>query len=207
MPRPLKVALTGGIATGKSYCLAGFAERGVPTIDADVLARTVVRRGEPAWEAVRLRFGDSVMQADADIDRARLGALIFADPAARRDLEQIVHPAVYRAIRSWYETLPAGSGRIAVADIPLLFETGNEKEFDRVVATWCPEEVQISRLAKRNEMTEVEARQRIRAQMPVGEKARRAHYVIRTNGTYEETNRQIDEIVAALTGPPTKPEA
>lgn len=193
-----KVALTGGIATGKSYALARFARKGVPTIDADMLARTVVARGEPAWSAVRDRFGDGVLQSNGEIDRARLGALIFSDPAARRDLEAIIHPAVYSAIRAWYESMQDVPPHFAVADIPLLFETGHDRQFDRIVVTWCPEPVQIQRMAGRNGLSEAEARQRLAAQMPLEEKVRRAHHVIRTDGTFEETDRQIDAVIAGL---------
>lgn len=192
------MALTGGIATGKSYCLSRFARKGVPTIDADLLARTVVSRGEPAWAAVRERFGDAVLQTNGELDRARLGALVFRDTEARRALEAIIHPAVYHAIRSWFENLPERPPHFAVADIPLLFETAHEPQFDRIVVTWCPEELQIARLEARNGLSEEEARQRLAAQIPADEKRRRAHHVIRTDGSPAETDRQIDEVIAAL---------
>jgi dephospho-CoA kinase len=195
----LKIALTGGIASGKSYCLARFARKGVPVIDADVLAHAVVRRGEPAWEAVRDRFGEGVLQANGEIDRRNLAAIVFGDQGARRDLEAIIHPAVYTAIRDWYRALPADVP-IAMADIPLLYETGHEKEFDRVVVTWAPVHVQIARIMERDGLSEADARNRLAAQIPVAEKARRADYVIRTDQTFEETDRQIDDILRALGG-------
>jgi dephospho-CoA kinase len=193
----LKVALTGGIATGKTYCLGRFARRGVPVIDADVLAHAVVRRGEPAWTAVRERFGDEVLQNGGEIDRRRLGAIVFADPAARRDLETIIHPAVYAAVRDWYRALPP-TVPFAMADIPLLYETGHEGEFDRVVATWAPEHVQLARIMDRDHLSEAQARERLAAQIPAGEKSRRANYVIRTDQTFAETDRQIDDILESL---------
>lgn len=193
----LKVALTGGIATGKSYCLARFARKGVPVIDADVLAHAVVRRGEPAWEAVRERFGDVVLQNNGEIDRVRLGAIAFGDPDARRDLEAIIHPAVYRTIRDWYGAL-SGDAPFALADIPLLYETGHGRDFDRVIVTWCPEALQITRMKQREGLTEQDARQRLAAQISVDEKASRADHVIRTDGTFEETNRQVDEVYRIL---------
>jgi dephospho-CoA kinase len=193
----LKVALTGGIATGKTYCLARFARKGIPVIDADVLAHAVVRRGEPAWEAVRARFGEIVLQPNGEIDRVRLGNIAFADPEARRDLEQIIHPAVYHAIREWYTAL-SGDVPFALADIPLLYETGHAQAFDRVIVTWCPEAMQLGRLRERNGLTEADARRRLAAQMSTDEKASRADYVIRTDGTFEETNRQVDEVYRIL---------
>ena len=194
-----KVALTGGIATGKSYCLGRFARRGVPVIDADVLAHAVVRRGEPAWAAVRERFGDGVLQANGEIDRLKLGAVVFSLPAARRDLEAIIHPAVYEAVTHWAAALPQ-STPFAIADIPLLYETRHESDFDVVIATWCPEKVQLERMMARGQLSEEAARQRLAAQMPVDEKARRADYVIRTDGTFQETDRQVGAIYQALAG-------
>ena len=197
-----KVALTGGIATGKSYCLARFARRGVPVIDADVLAHAVVRRGEPAWNAVHGRFGNGVLQSNGEIDRLKLGALVFADAGARRDLEAIIHPAVYEAIAHWAAALP-DSTPFAVADIPLLYETRHEPEFDTVIATWCPQEMQLARMMSRGQLSAEEARQRLAAQIPADEKARRADYVIKTDGTFHETDKQVETIYQALmTGVP-----
>lgn len=194
----LKVALTGGIATGKSYCLTRFARRGVSVIDADVLAHTLVRRGEPAWVAVSQRFGDQVLRSDGEIDRVRLGALIFADATARRDLEAIIHPAVYTAVKSWYEALTDAPPRFAIADIPLLYETGHERDFDKVIVTWCPPEMQIARLKQRNSLSEEEALARLAAQLPIDEKARRADYVIKTDGSFADTDRQVSAVYDAL---------
>ena len=194
-----KVALTGGIATGKSYCLGRFARRGVPVIDADVLAHTVVRRGEPAWMAVTKRFGEQILRTDGEIDRVRLGAIVFSDDTARRDLEAIVHPAVYEAVKAWFVSL-AGSSRAAfsIADIPLLYETGHETDFDAVIATWCPVDGQVARIRRRDGLSEEQARARLAAQIPADEKARRADYVIRTDGSFVETDRQVSEIYQTL---------
>jgi dephospho-CoA kinase len=192
------VALTGGIATGKSYCLGRFARHGVPVIDADVLAHAVVRRGEPAWERVQRRFGDAVLRADGEIDRAKLGAIVFADPAARRDLETIIHPAVYTAVKEWYDALTGAAHTFALADIPLLYETGHETDFDTVVATWCPREVQIARMQRRDHISTEAVVARLAAQLSVDEKARRADYVIKTDGTFAETDRQVEAIYQAL---------
>src|SRR5438046_2164247 len=128
----LRVALTGGIATGKSYCLARFASFGVPVIDADQLARDAVAPGSRALEEVAARFGPSILLADGSLDRPSLGRIVFTDRAARADLEAIVHPDVYRRIGEWLASLPPGT-RVAIADIPLLFETGHTHDFDRVV--------------------------------------------------------------------------
>src|SRR5215471_9486265 len=115
-----RVALTGGIATGKSYCLARFAELGAATIDADLLAREAVAPGSAGLKAVADRFGAGVLAADGSLDRAALGRIVFADPKARAALEAIVHPEVYRRIQEWYANLPSGTP-VAIADIPLVF--------------------------------------------------------------------------------------
>src|SRR5574340_1105450 len=184
-----RIALTGGIATGKSYVLARFAERGVPTIDADVIAREVVRPGEPAWTAVRSRFGDAIVLPGGGIDRQKLGEIVFADARARRQLEAIIHPAVYAAIALWSERLSPAT-TIAVADIPLLYETRHEGEFDKVIVTWCSRETQIERMMHRDGISAGDAARRLAAQLSTNEKARRANYVIRTEGSFAETDDQ-----------------
>jgi dephospho-CoA kinase len=193
----LKVALTGGIATGKSHVLRRFARRGIPTIDADAVARDVVRRGTPGHARIRERFGEGVIRHDGEIDRQRLASIVFADASARRDLEGIVHPLVYDAIDAWVSRLDSATP-YAVADIPLLFETASDRRFDRIVVTSCPPDVQIRRVMARDGVTETDARQRLDAQWPIEDKARRATYVIDTTGTIEETDAQADRIAEAL---------
>ena len=195
----LKIALTGGIATGKSYVLDQFRQRGVPCLDADVLAHGVEAAGTEATRAIAARFGD-VLAPDGAVDRGKLGPIVFADPLARRELEAIVHPAVYRAIAAGlrgFELL--GKDPLAVVDVPLLYETGHAADFDRVIVTACPPEVQIARLVARG-MSDVEARQRLAAQWPTEQKAARADFVITTDGPYENTNRQVEAVYRALQG-------
>jgi dephospho-CoA kinase len=192
----LRVALTGGIATGKSHVLARMAARGVPTIDADRLARQAVAPGTEGERRVAERFGDAVLARDRTIDRAALARIVFADPPSRRDLEAIVHPFVYDAIERWLGTLPAGTPA-AVADIPLLFETGHEADFDLVVVTACSPDEQVRRLVARDGLAKADALARIATQWPLAEKAKRAGLVIDTNGSIEETNRQVDALLAA----------
>jgi dephospho-CoA kinase len=194
----LKVALTGGIATGKSHVLEQFRKRGVPCLDADVLAHGVESAGTEATQAIAARFGAGVLAADGAVDRMKLAPIVFADPGARRDLEAIVHPAVYRAIAAGLRGFDLlGGYPLAVVDVPLLYETGHAADFDRVIVTICPPEMQIARLVERG-MAPAEARQRLDAQMPTAEKAARADFVIRTNGTFAETDRQIDEVYRTL---------
>jgi dephospho-CoA kinase len=193
----VRVALTGGIASGKSHVLAAFAARDVPTIDADLLAHAVVAAGTPAAQAIERRFGHEIVGDDGEINRRKLGAVVFSDAGARRDLEAIVHPAVYSAIRRWFEMLPANTP-LAVADIPLLYETGHDSDFDVVVVAACEPEEQIRRVMTRDDLTEPEARSRVAAQLPIGEKISRADYVVWTTGTQEATSKRVGEVAEEL---------
>lgn len=189
----LRVALTGGIATGKSFCTARFATLGVPVVDADQLAREAVAPNSPGLEAVASRFGPDVILADGTLDRAALGTLIFSDRTARADLEAIVHPEVYRRINEWFAARPAGT-RFAVADIPLLYETGQEYDYDRVIVCACAPAEQFRRLVSRDGLSVEAARARLAAQWPIGEKVSRADYVIRTDGAFDETTEQVQRV-------------
>jgi dephospho-CoA kinase len=194
----LRVGLTGGIATGKSFCLGRFARLGVPVIDADVISREVVTPGSPALEVIRSRFGSPVIAADGSLDRAAMASLVFSDRAARADLEAIIHPEVYRRINDWFANQPSGT-RFAIADIPLLFETGHEHDFDAVIVCACEPFEQLRRLIERDRLSEEAARARLAAQWPIGEKIQRADYVIRTDGTFQATDAQVQDVFDSLT--------
>jgi len=196
-----RVALTGGIATGKSHVLAVFTALGVPTIDADILAREAVAPGTTGFEAVKARFGPSILDPTGALDRRKLGDIVFADAQARRDLEAIIHPAVVAAIDQWFTGLEGAAAGFAIADIPLLFETGREHQYDIIVVTACELQTQIRRLIARDRVTDTEARQRISAQLPIEEKVRRADYVIRTDGMVAETNAQVHAVYQRLSDP------
>jgi dephospho-CoA kinase len=193
-----RIALTGGIATGKSHVRAEFERRGVPTIDADTLARDVVRPGTPGLAAVVSRFGDGVLDAGGLLDRRKLAAIVFADPRARLDLEAIVHPAVRDATDRWFTSLRQDAAPFAIADIPLLYEVGRDRDFEEVIVVAADPETQIRRIMQRDGISDVEARQRIAAQLPLADKVRRADYVIDTEGSIEDTNRQVGEVLARL---------
>ena len=193
-----RVALTGGIATGKSHVLAQLAKLGAPTIDADKLARDVVAPGTSGLKAVVDRFGEDVLDQTGALDRRKLGSIVFSDPVARRDLEDIIHPAVRRAIDEWFASLDDVRPGFAVADIPLLYETARHREFDAVIVTACDPNTQLTRIMSRDGISEAEARARIAAQLPLNEKTRRADYVINTDGSFEETSRQVREVFEQL---------
>jgi dephospho-CoA kinase len=194
----LRAALTGGIATGKTYVRTRLASHGIPTLDVDTLARNAVAAGTSGLAAVAARFGPDVLQADGALDRRALGAIVFADPQARADLEAIVHPRVREATGAWLDRLANSGEALAVVDIPLLFETGRERDFDRVIVTSCPRNQQVTRVVERDGLTPAEADARIDAQAPTDEKVRRADFVIDTGGTFGDTNRQVDRIVERL---------
>ncbi len=194
----LKIALTGGIATGKSYVLDRFRARGVSCLDADVLAHGVMEAGTQAAMAIAARFGPDVLRADGSVDRDTLGRLVFVDPAARRELESLTHPAVYRAIAAGlraYELTERPP--FAIVAIPLLYETGHASDYDRVIVTVCAPETQVARLVARG-MSEADARRRLAAQMPAADKAERADFVIRTDGAFADTDAQADEVLRFL---------
>lgn len=194
----LKVALTGGIATGKSYVLARFRDLGIPGLDSDALVHGIQAPGTEATAAIAARFGAGVLAPDGSVDRAKLAPMVFADPSARRELESIVHPAVYRAIAAGLRGFERiGGAPYAIVDVPLLFETGHAGDFDRVIVTACAPETQLTRLRGRG-LSEEAARQRLAAQWPTAEKAARAQFVITTDGAFEDTDRQIAAVDAEL---------
>lgn len=195
----LRVALTGGIATGKSFCLTRFAALGAAVIDADVVAREVVQPGTAGLRKIVDRFGSGVLRRDGALDRAALARIVFADRAARTALEAIVHPEVYRRISEWYANLAPGP-KVAIADIPLLFETGHEHEFDRIVVCACDPAEQLRRVMARGDLSADEARARIATQWPTEARVARADYVIRTDGTHAETEAQVARTFAQLRG-------
>jgi dephospho-CoA kinase len=183
----VRAALTGGIATGKSYCLSRFAALGAAVIDADLLARDAVSAGSPGLARVVERFGPGVLHGDGHLDRSALARIVFADRVARADLEAIVHPEVYRRVSEWFADLPAGTA-LAIADIPLLFETGHQHDYDVVIVCACRPAEQLRRAMQRDALSEADARARIASQWPIEEKVKRAHYVIRTDGPFAETD-------------------
>jgi dephospho-CoA kinase len=193
-----RVALTGGIATGKSHVRAQFEKLGVPTIDADTLAREAVAIGTPGLAAVIERFGRDVLAPSGALDRQKLASIVFMDPVARRDLEAIVHPEVQRATDAWFDSLDPARYSIAIADIPLLYEVGRDRDFDAVSVTAVDPETQVQRVIRRDGASDDEARLRLAAQLPIDEKVKRADFVIRTDGTFEQTNEQVRAVLEQL---------
>lgn len=187
------IGLTGGIASGKSTVARMLVEKGALLLDADAAAREVVLPGRPAWHEIREWLGDSITGAEGAIDRARLGALIFADPAARRRLEGIIHPRVMELFAARMEEIgQRHPGAIVIYDVPLLIEAGMDRLVDLVLLVHVPEEIQLSRLQARDNLSAAEALARMRAQMPLAEKRAHAHVIIENSGSLAETRRQLD---------------
>jgi dephospho-CoA kinase len=193
----LRIGLTGGIGTGKSHVARRMQAGGVPIVDADVLAREVVEPGTPALAAIARRFGTSVIGPDGALLRPALAEVVFSDPNARYDLEAIVHPAVRASIEAFFAAQPPTTP-FAVADIPLLYETGRQHEFDAVVVAACPADMQLARVMARDGASKAAVRQRIAAQLPIEDKVKRADYVIDTSGSLADTDAAVDRVVAAL---------
>ncbi|MGE4054941.1 MAG: dephospho-CoA kinase [Vicinamibacterales bacterium] len=194
----LTAALTGGIATGKSYVRARLERLGAACLDADQIAHGIMAPGTEAAQAIAERFGSAVLAPDGSVNRSVLGPLVFRDDEARRSLEAIVHPAVWRNVHVALRALKiAENPRVAIVEIPLVYETGHAAEFDRIIATICAPPVQIDRLVERG-LSEDEAHRRVAAQMPSEEKARLADYVVDTGQTFEETDRQVDAVWRSL---------
>ena len=200
LARPfLLVGLTGGIASGKSAVSRQLVELGCRLVDADVQAREVVMPGEPAWRAIVAEFGREVVGPDGQLDRKRLGAVVFADPARRKTLEAITHPAILARRRAILDAWAAeGFDGLVVLDIPLLVEVGAAGHMDRVVVVYAEHEVQLVRLIHRDRFERAEAERRVASQMPLADKIRYAHYVVDNSGTPDETAAQVRAVHAAL---------
>lgn len=197
------IGLTGGIAAGKSTVSKRFAEHGAVVVDADRLAREAVAPGSPGLHAVRARFGDAVVDADGSLDRAALGAIVFADPAARKDLEAITHPEVWRLARERFDTAAAADpDAVVVYDVPLLAEASGTRplRFDAVVVVDAPAAVRVERMVAHRGMAREDAERRVAAQATDAERLALADHVVDATGTVEDTLRSADEVWTRLVG-------
>lgn len=189
----LLVGLTGGIGSGKSTVARMLEERGAVVFDADALAREAVEPGTPGHDAVVERFGANVLAPGGELDREALGSIVFADPAARRDLEAIVHPEVRRLLAEGCEAYQ-GSDRVVVFSAPLLVETGMHTAFEVLIVVSAPVQTQVERLLRDRAMSEEQVRARIAAQAPLEEKAAVADVIVDNDGTLEDLRDQVDRL-------------
>lgn len=195
----LKVGLTGGYASGKSFVASELERLGCHLIYADKLGHQVLEPAGEAYGPTVETFGPGILAADGRIDRKKLGSIVFGSPKLLQILNGFVHPAVFhleeRILEEWRARDPHG---IAVIEAAILIETGRYTVFDRLIVTVCSEEVQIRRGMKRDGVTRTQALARIRHQLPLEEKKRYAHYLIDTNGTERETAQQVSEVFRDL---------
>jgi dephospho-CoA kinase len=190
--------LTGGIGSGKSTAAALFRERGVPVVDADELAREAVAVGSAGLAEVVSAFGPQIRAADGNLDRKQLGALVFADPEARKRLNAITHPIVRRLSQERFATLDSQGVTLAGYDVPLLFEVGLDAVLRPIVVVVAREATQLERILARDGISEEAARERMAAQLPLAEKQKRADYVLYNNGTPEALGAQVDALLDKL---------
>jgi len=187
------IGLTGGIASGKSSVAKTLEKLGAAVVDADQLAREVVKPDEPAYIAIIAEFGEQILNPDRTIDRAALGKLVFADVAARKRLERITHPAIGRRAAKKLAELEQAGVQMVFYMAPLLIEAGITSRVDEIWVIYVDEETQLQRLMQRDLISREEALQRLAAQMPMAEKVKYGKVVIDNSGTLDETERQVQE--------------
>ncbi len=195
----LRVGLTGSIGVGKSFVTSVFAELGCRVLDADQTAREVVAAGSAGLRAVAEAFGTEILREDGTLDRASLGAIVFADEKKRLLLNSILHPFIIAAqdeqLGRWEAEDPGG---ISVVDAALMIESGGYRRFDKLVVVHCRPEIQVERLMARNAISREEAERRIKTQMPQEEKMRYADFLIDSSHGFDDTRRQTVEVYAEL---------
>ncbi|MBH5318482.1 dephospho-CoA kinase [Paenibacillus sp. GSMTC-2017] len=186
------IGLTGGIASGKSTVSEMLIDLGAKVVDADAVAREIVLPGEPALEAIASLFGQALLQEDGSLNRSALGAIVFKDANALRDLEAITHPAIRKRmqerIHRYAEQDPK---QLVVGDVPLLFETKQEHLYEGILVVYVPAKLQIERLMKRNGMTQEEAKRRVSLQLDIEEKRKRGNWIIDNSGSLDDTKKQV----------------
>lgn len=192
------VGLTGGIACGKSTVAKMFSALGCVIIDADIVAREVVEPGQEGLKAVVNRFGPGILNEKGELNRKALGALVFEDARARADLNAILHPLIRQRMEQKKEEAIKKNPPMILMDIPLLYESGLEGTVEAVIVVYVPEQVQLERLMARDTLSRKEAEQRIRSQIPIEEKRKRADYIIDNSGTLQQTEDQVKSIFMKL---------
>ncbi|WP_413295137.1 dephospho-CoA kinase [Bdellovibrio sp. HCB185ZH] len=187
------IGLTGGIACGKSTVSRMLRDRGYNVIDADEVAREVVRAGTTGLKAIVQEFGD-VLLPDGDLDRRELGQIVFGNPDRLQALEAITHPLIRKEISRRRQTLEDMNTPLAIYDIPLLFETHAQKNFDKIVVVSCTRNQQKERLLRRNQLTESEIEMRIASQIPIASKESEADFVLQNNRDEQHLLKEVERL-------------
>lgn len=202
----MRVALTGGIASGKSTVCRMLEENGCQIFDADKIAHELILPGNPCYQPLMEAFGYDILAPNGRIDRSKLGARVFRDPAELARLNGIIHPEVKRTILAHLDAL---SRQIheprVVVDASVLFESGFHQEFEFIIVVSCTIQQQLERLQLRNDLPKIEARRRLSSQWPLEEKARRANFIIDNSGSLENTRYQVDLLLDRLGWKPVCP--
>lgn len=194
----LKIAITGGAGSGKSTVARLFGELGVAVLDADAAAKDAVAVGTPAYVELRRLFGAEFFTPDGELNRARVAQLVFTDPAARKRLNDIVHPRVARELQERLKGLEQQGADLVLVEVPLLYEAGLESAYDRVIVVYVDPEDQIRRLKDRDGRGSAEIEGILKAQWPLADKAARADLVVDNRGSLAETRKRVQEIWAEL---------
>lgn len=197
------VGLTGGIASGKSTVSNLFKASGVPVVDADVVARDVVKKGTGGWKKVVAAFGDDILLENGEIDRARLGQIVFSDPSKRQLLNRLLAPYISSGILREIAKLWFKGSKVIVLDIPLLFEVKMDRWTKPIIVVWVDPETQLQRLMTRDGISEEQARNRIDAQTSLDSKRTKADIIIDNSGSVEQTREQFDKVLNLVNRPLT----
>ena len=190
--------LTGGIGSGKSTVARLFRKEGIPVVDADRISREVTLSGKPAHAAIVRSYGTGILLPDGRIDRKKLGAIVFADPGKRAELEAITHPRIMEGIREAVSALAATGHAITIVEATLIHEKGRQGLFEAVIGVGCDREKQVERLMRRDGIPRQEALRILSAQMDPGEKARASDYVIDNSGDLTGTHAKVRALVRKL---------
>jgi dephospho-CoA kinase len=194
----LKVGLTGGIACGKTVVRRRLEERGIRTLDADAVVHRLLQAGTGVTRRIAEAFGEAVIGPEGSVDRKALGDIVFGDEVARKKLNAIVHPGVWREIERFFDEREKASDPVAVVDAALMIETGSYRRYDRLVVVHCRPELQLERLMARDGLSREQAERRIRSQMPIEQKLPFADFLVDTSGSIEETLKRTDDLASRL---------
>ncbi|MBA3769309.1 MAG: dephospho-CoA kinase [Blastocatellia bacterium] len=199
----LTVGLTGSIAVGKTFVAGVLRENGLHVLDADNIARVAVERGTPGLERIVETFGTNIVTSDGELDRKKLGAIVFADAEKRAQLNAIVHPLVFDAQDRWIRSIYSEErNAIVVVDAALMIESGGYHRFNKIIVVWCDAAIQLQRLIERDRLDTVTAKMRIAAQMSQDEKKQHADYLIETTHGFDAARIETERVVNELRSTP-----